>query len=331
MVSPPMETQKTNEYSIAIIQNKFNYMNDKKYNENIFKRIVNSILIGALIGISHLPFWILFGISDFLYILLRHVVKYRFKVISENLTNAFPEKTEAEIKTITNRFYHHFCDIFIETIKSYSISSDEMNKRMNYKNIEILNDHFDKGNSVILLGMHYNNWEWNSAMPLTSKHKILVIYNPIRGNKAFEDFILKIRTRWGCNLIPVHKSRRIVFDIAKAKTPIALALGADQTAPANSKFWTTFLNREAPFFSGPEKIANHSNFPVFLHHTRKIKRGMYEVEYIPLFENPKEVEPAEILLTYIRKLEELIAEEPAYYLWSHRRWKHKRPANIPLQ
>ena len=303
---------------------------DNRYRESFFKKTFNSITVGMLIAASYLPFWILFGISDFFYVMIRYVVKYRYKVITENLTIAFPEKNEAEIKKIINKFYHHFCDIFFETIKSYSINSKQMSKRMKFKNIELLNEHLHKGKSVILLGMHYNNWEWNSFLPNKSEHDILVIYNPLRGNAAFEKFILKLRTRWGCKFVPVHKSRRVVFDIAKAESPVILALGADQTAPPSSKFWTTFFNREAPFFSGPEKIASRSNLPVFLHHARKVKRGMYEVDFIPLFENPKEIEPNEILLTYIRKMEELIEEEPAYYLWSHRRWKHTRPEGTPL-
>lgn len=305
--------------------------NDKRFRESFFKTTLNSILVRFLIGISHLPFWILFGISDFFYVILRYIVKYRYKVITENLSKAFPEKTSSEIKKIANKFYHHFCDILFETIKSHSISAEQMDKRMKFKNIELLDNHFDKGKSVILLGMHYNNWEWNSFLPNKSKHDITVIYNPLRSSAAFEKFILRIRTRWGCEFVPVQKSRRVVFNIAKTETPVVLALGADQTAPPSAKFWTTFFNREAPFFSGPEKIAAHSNLPVFLHYARKIKRGMYEIEFIPLFENPKEVEPNEILLTYIRKMEELIMTEPAYYLWSHRRWKHTRPEGTPLQ
>jgi KDO2-lipid IV(A) lauroyltransferase len=303
---------------------------DERYLKKFFKNITGSIGVGILIGVSYLPFWVLFGISDFFYIILRYVVKYRHKVITENLAKAFPEKTSSEIQKITNKFYHHSCDIFFETIKSYSISTEQMEKRMKFKNIEMLNKHFDTGKSVILLGMHYNNWEWNSFLPNKSKHDIVVIYNPLRSSAAFEKFILKIRTRWGCEFVPVHKSRRVVFEFAKAETPSVLALGADQSAPQSSKFWTMFFNREAPFFSGPEKIAAHSNLPVFLHYARKVKRGMYEIEFIPLFENPKEVEPNKILLTYIEKMEELIAEEPEYYLWSHRRWKHTRPEGTPL-
>ena len=337
MVAPPLETQTSERYSITIIiwrkiimAGKTLTQKDKCNHESFFKKLTNSILVIFLKGISYLPFWILFGISDVLYLFLRFVIKYRKNVIYENLTNAFPEKTELEIKTITNKFYRHFCDVFAETIKSHSISSAQMKKRMKFKNIELLNEHFKNGKSIILLGMHYNNWEWNSVLPLKSKHNVTVIYNPMRGNKAFDNFMFKLRTRWGCTFVPINKSRRIVFDIAKAEIPVVLALGADQTALPSSKFWTTFFNREAPFFSGPEKIASRSNLPVFFHYMRKVKRGMYEVDFIPLFENPKEVEPNDILLTYIRKMEELISKEPAYYLWSHRRWKHTRPEGTPL-
>jgi KDO2-lipid IV(A) lauroyltransferase len=107
-------------------------------------------------------------------------------------------------------------------------------------------------------------------------------------------------------------------------------LAADQTPAANAKFWTTFLNREAPFFSGPEKIASRGNQPVVFAHTRKIKRGYYTVELIDLVEEPNEVDSNEILLRYVRKIEEIVREEPEYYLWSHRRWKHTRPEGIEL-
>ncbi len=303
---------------------------DKRYREGFFSKIANRVLVVILIAISYLPFRVLFGVSDLFYLILRYIVRYRHNVIAENLAHAFPEKNKKELEIIINKFYHHFCDLFVETIKSYSMGTKQMKKRMKFTNIEVLNGYFNKGKSVVLLGMHHNNWEWNSILPETSNHKIVVLYNPMRGNESFEKFLLKLRSRWGCEFVPVHKSRRLVFNIAKMETPVVLALGADQAAPANSKFWTTFFNREAPFFSGPEIIATYSNLPVFLHHVRKVKRGYYEVEFTLLFENPKEVEPKEILLTYIRKMEEIVREEPAYYLWSHRRWKHTRPKNIQL-
>ena len=303
---------------------------DKRYHESFLKKTVNSLLVGILIGISYLPFWILYRISDFFYLLLRYFVKYRYKVITENLTHAFPEKSDAEIKKITNKFYLHFCDMFIETIKGYSASEKQMDKHITFNNIEQFSQYHKDGRSLIFFGMHYNNWEWGNYTQKKTKHDVILLYNPMRRNQAFERFIKKTRCRWGAKTIPVNRSSRLVLEFGKADKPAAIWLGADQTPKSNSKFWTLFFNREAPFFSGPEKIARISNQPVFLHVTRKVKRGKYEVDFIPLFDKPKEVEPKEIMLTYIKKIEEIVREEPAYYLWSHRRWKHSRPEGTPL-
>ncbi len=303
---------------------------DRMY-EGYFKRVSNSILVGLLIGMSYLPFWVLFGISDFFYLMVRYVAKYRYKVVIENLTFAFPEKTAVEINAIANEFYHHFCDVFVETIKAYSISEKQLAKRIKLNQIELFRDYYKKGRSVIFFGMHYNNWEWSSFTANNSLHDVIFLYNPIRGNQAFERFMTRVRCRWGARTVPVNRSSRVVLKFGKTEVPQAIWLGADQTALPASKFWTLFFNREAPFFLGPEKIAQISNQPVFLHVTRKVGRGKYEVDFIPLFDRPKEAKPNEILLTYVRKMEEVIAEAPAYYLWSHRRWKHSRPKNIPLQ
>ncbi|MDO8952475.1 MAG: hypothetical protein Q7U86_07605, partial [Draconibacterium sp.] len=228
---------------------------DKRFHESIFKRVINNILVGFLIAISWLPFWVLYLISDVFYLLLRFIIKYRFKVIAENLKYAFPEKTETERNKIRNKFYRHFCDMFFESIKLYSISDKEMGKRVVIKSTEIANTLFDEGRSLIALAMHHNNWEWTSYVQSKLKHHILTIYNPIRGNNAMEKFLTHNREKWGSECIPVHKTARTVVERNLKGQLTGLWLAADQTPPANSKFWTIFLNRETPFFSGPEKIA----------------------------------------------------------------------------
>jgi len=303
---------------------------DKRFHENIFKQVINHILVGFLIVISWLPFWFLYRLSDVLFVVLRFIVKYRFKVITENLNYAFPEKTEKEVSEIRNKFYHHLCDVFFESIKLYSVSDKEMNKRLIVTGNEIANDYFDKGRSVIALAMHHNNWEWSCFAASKLKHLIINIYNPIRGNNAMEKFLLHNRQKWRSKSIPVHKTARAVIEYNLKGVLTGLWLAADQTPPATSKFWTIFLNQETPFFQGPEKIAANTNHPVFFQHTKKIGRGKYCIEFSLLFENPKEVEQKEILLAYVRKAEEIIRNEPEYYLWSHRRWKHTRPEGIEL-
>jgi KDO2-lipid IV(A) lauroyltransferase len=303
---------------------------DKRFHEGAIKRVFNHILVGVIIAVSWLPFWVLYRLSDVLFVILRYIIKYRFKVITENLNNAFPEKTEKEIGKIRNKFYHHLCDVFFESIKLYSVSDKEMNKRVIVKGNYVLNDYYDKGISVIALAMHHNNWEWSCFAPSKLKHLILNIYNPVRGNNAMEKFLLHNRQKWGSKSIPVHKTARAAIEYNLKGILTGLWLAADQTPPATSKFWTIFLNQETPFFQGPEKIAANTNHPVIFQHTKKIGRGKYCIEFSLLFEKPKEVEQKEILLAYVRKAEEIIRNEPEYYLWSHRRWKHKRPEGIEL-
>lgn len=303
---------------------------NKRYHESFWKKLLNKLLVAFLILISYLPFWVIYGISDFLYLLIRYVIKYRKKVILKNLTFAFPEKTENEIKTIVGKFYHHFCDLSLETIKMYRLNKKQIKKRIQFKGLDIFEKYYQQGKSIIVLGMHHNNWEWCCAVQKHIQHQALLVYNPIRGNQAFEKYLTKSREQWGGICVPVHKSARTVFKFSKQGKPTGLWLGADQTPQPTSQFWTVFLNREAPFFSGPEKIAKKTNQPVLFHRIKKLKRGVYEHEFIPLFEHPQKVNETDILLGYVSKMEEIILEDPEYYLWSHRRWKHKRPEGIKL-
>ncbi|WP_346855294.1 lysophospholipid acyltransferase family protein [uncultured Draconibacterium sp.] len=303
---------------------------DKRFYESFAKRTQNNILVALLKGISFLPFWVIYGLSDFMYIILKGVVKYRKNVIVENLTHAFPDKNEQEIKQITNKFYRHFCDFSLETIKMYSMSEKQLDKRFSVRDMDKMNQIAKEGKSVITLGMHYSNWEWASSIQSKALHKILMVYNPMRGNQAMERFLLHSREKWGGESVQVHKSARVLFEYIKKGEPGALWLAADQTPPANSPFWAMFLNREAPFFNGPEKLAKKTNQPVVFIYVRKVKRGYYEAIPSVLIEDPSKLESKEIMLRYIQKMEEVIHAEPEYYLWSHRRWKHTRPEGISL-
>ena len=303
---------------------------DKRYHEGFFKRMLNGLLVLLLKFLSVLPFWVIYGIADFFYLVVRYGIGYRKKVILDNLRHAFPEKSEQEINTIMNRYYRHFCDFSLETIKLHSMSEKQMEKRLKITGLEAMKPYADEGRSIMMLGFHYNNWEWCSSIQSKAYHKLLMIVNPIRGNLAFEKYIEYSRSKWGGKSVPVHKSARTAIEYVRRGEPAVLWLAADQTPPANSPFWTIFLNREAPFFTGPEKIAIKTNQPIFFLHVKKVKRGHYEAEFTQLFEDPSKIESKDILLTYIRKMEEVIRETPEFYLWSHRRWKHTRPEGIEL-
>lgn len=303
---------------------------DERFRESFLRRMLNQLIAGVLYLISLLPFRVLFFISDVLHFFIRYVFHYREKVVLENLRQAFPEKVEDEINQIAARFYRHLTDIIVEIIKLHTISEKQMNKHLQFEGMELINDYYRKGESIIILAMHHNNWEWCSFMQTKTPHFGLMIYNPIRGNQALEKFLNHSRERWGGKCIPVNQSARVALEFHQKKIPTGLWLGADQTPPATSKFWTVFLNREAPVFSGPEKIAIKTNQPVFFQHVTKTSRGRYVANFIPLIEQPAEMESKEILLAYVQKMEEIIRKEPEHYLWSHRRWKHQRPENIPL-
>ena len=291
-----------------------------------FKKLV----VLFLKALSHLPFSILYLLSDFLYILVFHVAGYRKKVVYSNLKNSFPEKTDQEIDQIARKFYHHLCDLGLESIKLHSISEKELDERVTIKGLKKPAEYFKQKKSVIVLAMHYNNWEWASSIQRLAEHQVLMVYNPLRNNDEMEQFILNMRERFGSHSIPVHKTARTAIEFDKTDRPGCLWLGADQTSFQTSQFWTTFLNQETPFFSGPAKIARKTNQPVFFHHTKKLARGKYEISFIELFSEPANVKPDDILLKYIDLMEEIIRETPEYWLWSHRRWKHKRPEGVKL-
>ncbi|HAQ18929.1 MAG TPA: hypothetical protein DCR40_06795 [Prolixibacteraceae bacterium] len=279
---------------------------------------------------ARLPFWVIFGLADIFYVFLYYVVRYRRKVVHENLVHSFPEKSLAEIRTITKKFYHHLSDLGLETIKFNQMTEKQIDERLKVNNLDIYEEYYNQGKSIIVLGQHHNNWEWSGSMQRLIKAQYLVVYNPVRKNKELEQFILQTRERFGAKSIPVNHSVRTALEFNLAKRPGALILAADQTPPPNSQFWTTFLNQETAFFAGPMKIAIKTNQPVIMHHTRKIGRSRYEVFHYRLVENPAGVKPEEIMMAYVQKLEEIIRSEPEYWLWSHRRWKHKRPSNIEL-
>ena len=292
--------------------------------------LLHRIVISLLKGLSRLPFFVIYGLSDALALILQYVAGYRHKVIVENLRRSFPEKNEREIQRMTRTFYRHFCDISLETAKGWSMTSEDFEKRLTIKGADEMNRLCREGKSVILLAMHYNNWEWSSYTQTKLEHRYLVVYNPVRGNLRFEQYLLQMREKWGAKTIPVHKSARTIIDFNKANIPVCLALGGDQRPPYITKFWTTFLNQEACFNLGPEKIAQRTNQPVFFLLMKKLRRGYYEFSFIPLIENPAQMSQEDIMLTYVRTMDKYIREAPEYYLWSHKRWKQQRPEDHPL-
>ncbi len=295
-----------------------------------FANLGNYLVVFLLKGISLLPFGFLYGLSDFFFLLNKYIFKYRYAVVLENLEFAFPEKSKGEIAQICDNFYHHFSDLTFEVVKLYNLSEKQLAKRISFSGLDAWERITGKHNGSIVLAYHYNNWEWNALVETRFKYPILCVYNPPRNNKPMEDFLSHSRGKWGGVVIRTGSAARKTLRYQRNKKPAALWLGADQSASASSPYWITFLNREAPFFAGPVRIAQKTNHPLFFQHIKKMGRGKYHVDYSLLIEEPAKVDEAEIVRAYVKKMEEHIKETPEYYLWSHRRWKHQRPEGIPL-
>ncbi|MGQ7870568.1 lysophospholipid acyltransferase family protein [Sunxiuqinia sp. sy24] len=274
---------------------------------------------------SLLPFWVLYAISDIFYFLVFYIIKYRKMVVFENLTNSFPEKSDEEIDLLARKYFNHLGDMLIESFKLKTVSAKTLKKRLVVTNPELVNRYFEEGKSVLVLTMHYNNWEWNAILPNYLRHKCLMVYNPAR-NPTWDSFINRMRQRFGVELVSTKKILRTLLSYEKQHVQSLTWLCADQCPQANTRFWTRFLNQDAGFFPGPEVLAHHTNSPVLFQHMEKTKRGYYQSHFEVLAENPASLQPDELLHRYVQKLEEVIQARPEFYLWSHRRWKHQRPA-----
>lgn len=274
--------------------------------------------------ISLLPFWLLYKLSDIFYILVYHIVKYRRKVVYQNLTNAFPNKSAKEIDKIAKEFYSHFCDFIGESIKLISMSEAELLKRFNLLNPEIYEPFVKENKNLILIAGHYGNWEWlASSIPTHSpKHLIFGVYKPLK-NKFFNDKMFKIRSKTGIKLITPRELPHAFLENKNNLSGTAFLIDQAPSDPSKS-YWTTFLNQDTPILLGTEKFAVKYNYPILAGKIKKIKRGYYTIETVVLCENPATTSKNEITEIHTRFLEQNIQEAPAYWLWSHKRWKHKR-------
>ncbi len=290
-----------------------------------FSNGINYLVVSILKLFAMLPMGFLYVVADLFYFLLKNVIHYRSEVVVGNLKNAFPEKTEAEIHNLRNRFYRYFCDVFIESLKLYHMSAEEMEKRVTFKGVEEMNRYAQSGKGVMVLAYHHQNWEWGSFLQTQSKHRILMVYNKMRDNEPMDDFLLHSREKWGGQAVQMGRAAKVAFELAKRKIPALLWLVADQSALPEQGMWARFFNREAAFFSGPEKIARKLNQPVFFQRVERRARGKYEYKFSLMISEPAKAAPGEILVAYIRNMEKAISDAPEYYLWSHKRWKHKRP------
>jgi KDO2-lipid IV(A) lauroyltransferase len=293
----------------------------------MLKKALSKLGIGLLYLISLLPFWLLYKISDLLYYILYYIVKYRRNVVQQNLHGAFPEKSEEELKAIEKEYFRYLADLVVESVKLFTISEKEVMKRMHCPNFSLIEGYFSEGKSVIGALGHYGNWELagHCLSLLTNSKKRVIIYKPLT-NTTFDDAVKKMRSRFGATLIAMQNTMRALIGLKNERSISVLV--SDQTPVlTDGTYFTRFLNQQTPVFLGVEKLSKLLNNVVVFCDIRRIKRGYYNVTFVPLFEDAKNTAEYEITRAHVRYLEEVIKHEPAYWLWSHRRWKFK-PAEI---
>jgi len=281
--------------------------------------------LSALLYIfSLLPFWVLYRISDVLFLLLYYVFKYRKHVVLTNLENSFPEKSLAEREAIARKFYRFLPDLFVEAIKLKSISAQEVKKRITLVNEEEILRHVHAQKGVIAVTAHYGNWELGiHRLSLMMNEPRLVIYKPLN-NKAVNEVYNEMRSRFGATMVPMKQILRHIVKLRQ--TGFISMFVADQTPVyQDSDYFLTFLNQDTLVYTGAERIAKMTNGPVvYCHIGKKEKRGYYFCKFTTLVEDPALYPEHEITQIHNKFTEECIREEPAYWLWSHRRWKRKR-------
>ncbi|MDR1331116.1 MAG: lysophospholipid acyltransferase family protein [Tannerella sp.] len=274
-----------------------------------------------------LPMRVLYVLSDVLYFLVYRVVRYRRRVVRDNMRYAFPEKTERERRRMERRFYRHFADYIVETVKLAGISHAELLRRAHLNNPEAVKPLFARGQTcaLMLLG-HYGNWEWLTGFAgcFGMELQLYHIYKPLSG-KAFDRLLVYMRTRFGSAGMKKHEVVRDVIRLKREKTPSMIVFVADQTPAGTSiRYRTTFLNQDSAMFTGAERLAVKLDLPVIFADVRQVRRGYYTVDFIPVADRPREMPEFAITEKYTRLMERSILREPACWFWTHRRWKYTR-------
>jgi KDO2-lipid IV(A) lauroyltransferase len=273
--------------------------------------------------ISILPFRIFYWFSDFVYFLVYHVIGYRRKVVRANLALTLPHLSDAERKEIERKFYQHMCDMFLEMIKTMSISPEEMEKRFTITNMDLFHEYENKGKSVVLVASHYASWEWLLTLNKRMLFNGVGVYKKI-ANPYFDKLVRKIRGKYDAELVETKKAIPLMAQNQRDGILSLYGLASDQSPKLDRIFHSMkFMGIEVPVHTGAEMLAKKYDLSVIFIKVKKVGRGYYEATIVPIADNPKEYENFEITEKYLREVEKQIYEAPEYYLWTHKRWKHR--------
>jgi len=279
--------------------------------------------------VSILPHRLFYGFSDVVFFLVYRIVGYRRKVVQDNLNLVFPEKSEKEIRRIEKDFFRHMCDMFLETVKTMNLSKEQVRKKYDVQNIEVLKE-LEKDRSILIVCSHYANWEWNVSINNYVTSKGYAVYQKI-GNVYFDNFIRRVRARWNTTLITQQQTVKTVVRDKRDGVVGIFGMVSDQSPQAHrAQYWSDFMGIKVPIFNGAETMARKLDLAVVFLKVSKIKRGYYKAEFIPIADQGKQTKENEITDTFLRLTEQQIKQRPEHYLWTHKRWKHrgKEPAHF---
>lgn len=273
--------------------------------------------------ISMLPFRLLYAFSDGLYVLLYYIIGYRRKTVKQNLDLVFPNKSETEKRRITKAFYHHLCDMTVEAMKSLTISEAEMKKRFQFQGLDVIQKLVDQNKSVSLMCAHYGSWEWIFILQTYFDVKGYAVYKKL-ANTHFDKLVKKIRAKYNSYLITTKETVPTLMRNKVNGNLTICGFVSDQSPKVqNAHYWSEFMGIKVPVYTGAEMLSKRLDMSVVFFKVKRLKRGFYETTFELLAENPKEYKDYDITDLFLRKVEAQIEEAPEYYLWTHKRWKHK--------
>ena len=286
--------------------------------------LIYSISFPFLWIISKLPFRLFYWFSDCIYILVYYIIGYRKKIVRNNILIALPHVSEEKRLVIEKKFYHHMCDMFLEMIKTMSISSEEMKERFKITNIELLKEYEQKNKSIILLAAHYASWEWLLSINESTSFKCYGVYKKVN-NKYFDAKVRAIRSKFKSELVTTDNTIALINDNEKNGIMSLYGLASDQSPQVHKTFhWQQFMGITVPVHTGAEMLAKRYDLEVVFAKVKKVKRGYYEATFVPIANNPKSIPDYEITDAYLKEVEQQILEAPEFYFWTHKRWKHRR-------
>lgn len=290
------------------------------------KKVSYILIFGIWYAISLLPLWVLYRLSDLLYLLAYYVVRYRRKLVRRHLAECFPEKDTQERMRIEREFYRWFCDYAVESVKLLSIGKKNIRRRIRFENVERVKQSFDEGRNASLFLGHYCNWEWVSSIPIHFDEyhdKVFFgqIYHKLE-NEAMDKVFLKLRGRMGAHSIPMAETLRKIVEYRREGKLWIVGFIADQVPYWNNiHLWLDFLHHDTPVFTGAERIARKFDTDVYYLDIRRESRGHYAARFELMAEKASHCEEFELTRMYFQQLEKSLHRQPQFYLWTHNRWK----------